>query len=810
MFDLFQKTGDTAWVDDGCTYLEACLRAGGEAETSNAPGSDPVFGKEIAGGVLVLTSAFRATHHEKWLDRSVRYAERMVDEPIPSPAMATQMAERIEAFLGLYEATADSLWMDHAAAEGGYAVSAFVHRSGLIKGTARIKRREYYDAIQGPGRLAFALQSLGESLALRSSGVMAQPWPIVMEEGQGPLVTEIAVSEFPLNHEPIKVTARITHPQGVLGATLRYALGYVVGLHDEHPRREGALFTFTIPPPFPFQGSLAFAVEALSEGANTRRTMRSWSTVQIVAADVMEANADGFAICTRTGTSIGDLAPGDHVRVETRPLASQTECGIPRPCKCISKVFCVDAPRRWIGTLRLRYTAAQVDRLMGSTLKLAMWDVEDSRWVVASDSHVDAATRTVSNTSARPGKWTIVGIDRVLWQAAQREANPTIADVDDDGRLEIALTQYVNGELLSANGESRFTVALRPSNRPVQNTSSPLVADVDGDGRPEVVFGATSGNVHAFRADGKELWKTMVGGEVRGGVASAELPKSSDRGISVAWHDAGIAVINGDGTLRWQRSMVAPADCTPVIAPRDNGDICVIGADGLGLVAFRCIDGEEIWRHPVAAGAPVAPAVGEIRRGGEIFIVTGDASGRISVLDTAGKLRTSWLVPATHTAYAPISEVGLADLLGVERRQIIVTTAGGLVWAYEADGIPVWQFKSREQETGYALGVGGRLAFTDLSGDGQLNVLVAEQDQYIYALAADGTLAWEFRGAFFYHYSPVVADLEGDGNLTLITTSPCPNGTYALRAGRTTRRSSNRLPWPTMRGNWQRTNCAPW
>jgi len=405
--------------------------------------------------------------------------------------------------------------------------------------------------------------------------------------------------------------------------------------------------------------------------------------------------------------------------------------------------------------------------------------------------------------------WTLVGTNRVRWQASQREACPTAVDIDGDGRREVILTQYVNGEVLNADGTSRFVLPLRMGNRPVQNTSCPVAADIDGDGKPELVFGATSGHVHLADADGRERWKAEVGGEVRGGIVAARLPGEHSMIVGVAWHDAGLAVLNADGSVRWQRPMRPTADVTPVLCEAMPGGPALLGAAGDGLIACACADGRELWHCPIPDGSPVAPAVGEIERGGPVRIVTGDAGGRLTVLNLEGRAVASWQVPHAHEAYRALVEVGMADLKGIGRRQIIATTSGGLVWAYEADGTPVWQFVSREQETGIALGVGARLAFADLAGDGTLNVVVAEQDQYLYALNPDGTLNWEFRGAFLYHYSPIIADLEGTGELLVITTSPCENGTYALRAGNCTMRAGA-APWPTMRGNWGRTNCAAW
>jgi hypothetical protein len=100
------------------------------------------------------------------------------------------------------------------------------------------------------------------------------------------------------------------------------------------------------------------------------------------------------------------------------------------------------------------------------------------------------------------------------------------------------------------------------------------------------------------------------------------------------------------------------------------------------------------------------------------------------------------------------------------------------------------------------------LAFADLDNDGALEVIVSQQDSYLYVLDAAGRSKWMYRGYFWYHNAPSIADLQGTGELDIVFTAPEDGGTYALRSG--FKGPKGRAPWSMDRGSLERANCAPW
>ena len=89
-----------------------------------------------------------------------------------------------------------------------------------------------------------------------------------------------------------------------------------------------------------------------------------------------------------------------------------------------------------------------------------------------------------------------------------------------------------------------------------------------------------------------------------------------------------------------------------------------------------------------------------------------------------------------------------------------------------------------------------------------MEVILSQQDSYVYVLDAAGRPKWTYLGYFWYHNSPAVADLQHSGELDIVFTAPEDNGTYALRSGH--KGKPGQAPWPMARGGLERTNCAPW
>ncbi len=115
-----------------------------------------------------------------------------------------------------------------------------------------------------------------------------------------------------------------------------------------------------------------------------------------------------------------------------------------------------------------------------------------------------------SSASSRDNLYALQGDGSVLWSRRFSPVGPmSVADFDQDGRVEIALCGYgpgltsVYSYLLDKNGQQlkRWRGG---------NPRGTVATDLDGDGRLELVF-CTEDSVQAVRANGATIWTTPLG-----------------------------------------------------------------------------------------------------------------------------------------------------------------------------------------------------------------------------------------------------------------------------------------------------------
>lgn len=136
------------------------------------------------------------------------------------------------------------------------------------------------------------------------------------------------------------------------------------------------------------------------------------------------------------------------------------------------------------------------------------------------------------------------------------------------------------------------------------------------------------------------------------------------------------------------------------------------------------------------------------------------------------------------------SSPALADLDGDGRRDVVVGSSDGYLYALRDDGAQLWKFQTGVGSCGGPRqGVFGSPAIADLDADGKPEVVVTGADGVVYALrGASGERLWAhalpYEAAYnpyctFYGGdmgSPAIADLDLDGRLDVVV----PYGYYTL------------------------------
>ena len=265
-------------------------------------------------------------------------------------------------------------------------------------------------------------------------------------------------------------------------------------------------------------------------------------------------------------------------------------------------------------------------------------------------------------------------------------ATPTIAELDDDGRLELAWVDW-NGRLSVWDADSlahRFEHAL-----PAGSWAPPLVLDAESDGDPDLVVSLLDGTLLALAGDGsRELWRAALGAR------NAHAP---------------LVVTSATETLL---VTTAGAGAERRDLPQD-------------LVGIAARDGRELWRWPNEGWARTRPVELDVDRDGVAEIVHGTREGAIVARDLAGIER--WRdVPEREVDVS--TALVVADLDHDGRAEIIAGYDDGRVRVLDgSSGRRLWTFSAGDEIESPPLPV-------DVDGDGVAEIVVGSHDRFLYCL----------------------------------------------------------------------------
>ncbi len=318
-----------------------------------------------------------------------------------------------------------------------------------------------------------------------------------------------------------------------------------------------------------------------------------------------------------------------------------------------------------------------------------------------------------------------------------------------------------------------------------QGTASSVVTgDIDGDGDKELIAG--SDFIYAWHHDGVEVLDgdansatygvlSAEGGSFTAAIALADVDTLvvGDEIIGASTDPYGIYVYHGDGSLVSGWPVSLPHYCwgTPSAADMDG--------DGEVEIFAMCLDGNLYsWdSHGVggvfAAGmggwSRSSPSLADIDGDPELEVIVGNVANRLEAFNHDGSVVPGFPVTFSHPIH---SSVSLADLDGDYDLELVFLCENDSLYVLEhdgsrRDGFPVPLFSN-------AAGLAPSAALADFGDDGQMEIVVAGVYSYhsfdIMLLDNQGNTlpGWPIHLDDSSESSPVVADLDGDGELEVL------------------------------------------
>lgn len=287
--------------------------------------------------------------------------------------------------------------------------------------------------------------------------------------------------------------------------------------------------------------------------------------------------------------------------------------------------------------------------------------------------------------------------------------------------------------------------------------SSVALGDIQGDSLPEIVCGVFYVKDTVITSNFKTL----------SGLRDLTLHRTfKGDTVSKIWGE--VYAWDIDGNFLFMRETGGAIIGTPLLADvvGDSKKEIIIGSEDMMLHAFSGT-GDTLAGFPICLNqwiwsTPVWDSASEI-----IYATSFD--GRIFAIQPNGDALWTALEPSLEfTTSSPV----VGDINGDGRREIILSRGDRMVYCVSDSGKVIW---SRELEN-YSFYTSPALA--DLDNDSLLDVVVADSSK-IYVFNSNGAnlpgFPIDIEVDEWIHSSPVIGDINGDGELEIVIGSPAGN-----------------------------------
>ena len=360
-----------------------------------------------------------------------------------------------------------------------------------------------------------------------------------------------------------------------------------------------------------------------------------------------------------------------------------------------------------------------------------------------------------------------------------------------------------------------FEVSLDQSGWPIETInqveSSPAVLDIDGDGMTEVIYGEYGGLLHMVDEMGNEQqgFPVDLDNDIWGSPAVADLEGDGDMEIVIGSKDKHLLIINPDGSIQADYNAQQYIMATPALGDIDGdgeleavfggysspGKLFAVNPDGSAVSGFPIELGEKIQRgvaladfngnglpdivvgtdgemiHVIyddgteAPGFPfeadndfrTAPSVIDVN--GEKVIVAGNRDDNFYGINSDGSLRfvvETGADVSTSAGFGPTPS-GVGIFFGSD---------DGYVYGVNLNGNALSGWPQYLEDDVICSPV-----VVDLDGDGEVEIVTAVDGTELAAFHLDGSFFHHFPihyGDFPFKGSPAVVDMDSDGDLEIM------------------------------------------
>lgn len=361
-------------------------------------------------------------------------------------------------------------------------------------------------------------------------------------------------------------------------------------------------------------------------------------------------------------------------------------------------------------------------------------------------------------------------------------ASPAIGDIDGDNNVEV-IVGGTDGRVYALTGMYGITKWSRVVDASTY-ASGAAISDIDGDSAIEVVIGTLNGTVYALNGNGGAIkWSTSVGSELATSPVIGNVDANVNT-IEIAVHTkTTLTCLNGvGGSVKWTaaagRSSGEDVYSSPAIGDIDGNTSTievVVAANDTGVHAFNGSNGAQIWKCTTDhTGGPMptppwllyTPSIRDLDNDGNPEVLLYHNFSLYVINGSTGAIKTGRLLscpysPGANTGVstADVNSDGKCEIF--TRYKVIMSLGPdscNLLWSYAFPSSDI---------------VHSNPVLADVEGDGQLEVVGANHGGYVACLEAEsGALKWSIyvpnTSTKDIHPTNSFGDIDGDGCFEIV------------------------------------------